>query len=885
MLPRTVLPLFLLGCLSSARADEPAAGQREPLITAQAIRALTPKQANEARPVVIAGVVTDSGSAERGFHIQDTTAGIFIQPTPLASGLQLGDRVEVEGLTDAGRFTPCIVARKLKRLGTAPLPESLPFDLTINDSQWFDGQWVHVWAIIQTARSEAGLTYIDVYNAHGRATLVIPGEEWTTTARRFRNEPLAVRGVCVGTFENRRVSDVPRIRVPELPKSIGLTTTRNGRAGAALLAIDELHRVTPQPHPPGIERARITGVVTATPLPNLLMVQDRAAGAAVWTDMPSGFPIGARIEAYGLLHRLGPRLTLTQSYVTRLGDTEVPQPVPATVAELAGGLRDAVRVRVEGRLEGFRPLGGWTAIILTGDGMRFAAYLAGTPEENGLNCKLEIGARVGLVGVPADVSPDRKPPEAPGLFLQSGNAVTVLEPPAPPQQTGAAETSALSARAAYMFGGVATLGLLGGGWLLALRGRTRRAIEDAKRQAEEKTRLERQLRQASKFEAVGRLAGGIAHDFNNLLTVINGCAELLEEEAARDGGRFSDLTGDIRKAGERAAALTGQLLTYSRKRDIVIQAIDLNAVVMDTLRLLGRVIGESIRIESHLAADLPPVRGEPGLLHQVMMNLAVNAKDAMPDGGTLTLTTALVTDSGPGTDGPAAGRQCVRLTVADTGVGMSEEVKARLFEPFFTTKAVGSGTGLGLATVSGIIQLLRGNITVDSKVGAGARFQIDLRIHGQPSSEPDFALPTPFPPTSRISTPQLTGKTILVVEDNEMVRATIVAGLRGEGATVLSANHPDDALLLLATHTGAVDALVTDVVMPGMSGPALVERTRDSRPDMRVVFMSGYTPEEVSRQGLCEDEVEFLQKPFTPDNLIRRLLRVLGRDVKPAART
>ena len=411
----------------------------------------------------------------------------------------------------------------------------------------------------------------------------------------------------------------------------------------------------------------------------------------------------------------------------------------------------------------------------------------------------------------------------------------------------------------------------------------RRAASEVKRQYEEKAQLERRLRQASKLEAVGRLAGGIAHDFNNLLTVINGSAELLTEQTTRDGGHLSELTEQIRRAGERAAALTGQLLTFSRKREVAISAVDLNEVVIDTVRLLDRVIGEDIRIETALASDLPAVRGEQGFLHQVAMNLAVNAKDAMPHGGVLSFSTSVVTEVVE--DQPGLLRQFVRLTVADTGVGMTEKDKDRIFEPFFTTKEVGDGTGLGLSTVYGIIQTVRGRIRVDSAIGRGTRFYIDFRIHGEPVSDAELSLPptpTPLPLSRTVSAAKLVGTTVLLVEDNEMVRDMLVTGLTGEGAIVLPAARPDHALRLLATHEGPIDVLVTDVVMPGMSGPVLAERVREIRPGIRVVFMSGYTADEVLRQGVLEEQVEFMQKPFTPDSLTRRLLRLLERDGTPA---
>jgi signal transduction histidine kinase/CheY-like chemotaxis protein len=421
--------------------------------------------------------------------------------------------------------------------------------------------------------------------------------------------------------------------------------------------------------------------------------------------------------------------------------------------------------------------------------------------------------------------------------------------------------------------------LFGSGWLIVLRHQVRKAAGVVKQQYEEKARLEVQLRQAAKLEAVGRLAGGIAHDFNNLLTVINGCAEILEDETSQEGGHINELAADIREAGERAASLTGQLLTFSRKREVPISAVNINEVVTESVRLLDRVIGENIHIQTVLGTDLPPVCGEPGLLHQVIMNLAVNAKDAMPGGGTLTLTTTRISEQVVTAEAAISLRHLVRLTVNDTGMGMTDEVKARIFEPFFTTKEVGTGTGRGLATVYGIIQTVRGKIHVDSAVGQGTTFHIDLRLHGEPLSDSDLAIPKRLSliPRRHLSSSKLKGATILLVEDNAMVRDLLVSRLNADGANVLSAENSAHALRILADYPNRVDVMVTDVVMPGMSGRVLADRVRVDRPAVEVVFMSGYTADVVLREGVLEDQVEFLQKPFTPDHLSNRLVGVLER--------
>jgi signal transduction histidine kinase/CheY-like chemotaxis protein len=416
-------------------------------------------------------------------------------------------------------------------------------------------------------------------------------------------------------------------------------------------------------------------------------------------------------------------------------------------------------------------------------------------------------------------------------------------------------------------------------WALALRNRVRGAAGEIARQCEAKSQLESKLRQAAKLEAVGRLAGGIAHDFNNLLTVINGCAEILEHTFRDDPDRAAELLRDLRRAGDKAAALTGQLLAFSRQKVFAPHPVNLNELVTETAGLLGRVISEAVTVRVDAAARFPVARAESGLVTQILFNLAVNARDAMPHGGTLTLATG-----NPGPD-------WVRLSVADTGCGMTDEVKARIFEPFFTTKEVGKGTGLGLATVFGIVETLGGKIQFRSEPGRGTTFEIDLpRDATVPAHRagPLTPLWLPTAPPSAVlrvahrneTSPHLRAQervdgVVLLVEDDDAVRLLARQILVQAGLTVVPAATPEEALELLATLE-RVDVLMTDVVMPGMGGRELAERVRGQRPGVRAVFMSGYTPDEVLRQGVLRDRVEFLQKPFTPDQLATRVLQVLS---------
>ena len=381
----------------------------------------------------------------------------------------------------------------------------------------------------------------------------------------------------------------------------------------------------------------------------------------------------------------------------------------------------------------------------------------------------------------------------------------------------------------------------------------------------ERKQLEEQLRQAQKMEAVGRLAGGVAHDFNNLLTVINGfCDVLLADLPASDLRRES--VAAIHGAGERAAGLTRQLLAFSRKAIVAPKVLDLNDIVDSVGKMLRRLIGEDVILTTSLAPGLDRVKADPGQVEQVLMNLAVNARDAMPAGGRLTIETGNL-ESGEGARYPglAPGRY-VRLVVSDTGHGMTEEVKARVFDPFFTTKEPGKGTGLGLATVYGIVQTYRGHVAVDSEVGAGTTFTILLPAEEAAADRPAGEVQQVAPRGT---------ETVLLVEDEGAVRRVARIALEALGYTVLEAASAADAVPAAAAHPGPVHLLLTDVVMPGQGGREVAQTVRARYPEVKVLYVSGYTDDAVVRHGVFEATDAFLQKPFTPLRLARKVRAVL----------
>ena len=383
-------------------------------------------------------------------------------------------------------------------------------------------------------------------------------------------------------------------------------------------------------------------------------------------------------------------------------------------------------------------------------------------------------------------------------------------------------------------------------------------------------RLEAQFLQAQKMEAVGQLAGGVAHDFNNLLTIITGYSDLVL--AGLD--RHDDMRGmieEIHKAEERAAGLTRQLLAFSRKQVLQPRVLDLNDLVVDVQKMLGRLIGEDIQLFTTLSPSLGRVKADPGQIEQILVNLAVNARDAMPDGGELVVETSDVdVDAAFARDCPELrpGRYTV-LTFTDTGCGMDKQTLDRIFEPFFTTKGQGRGTGLGLATVYGIVKQSGGYVYAQSEVGKGSAFRVYL-----PVVEEDAA----FVDAPRRRGPVPRGKeTVLLVEDEEGVRELARQVLQMNGYKVLEAENGQEDLRVAEGNGGMVDLLLTDVVMPHLGGRGLAEQMASLYPDVKVLYMSGYTDDAVIRTGVLQSENEFLQKPFTTTALLDKVREVLDK--------
>jgi two-component system cell cycle sensor histidine kinase/response regulator CckA len=407
-----------------------------------------------------------------------------------------------------------------------------------------------------------------------------------------------------------------------------------------------------------------------------------------------------------------------------------------------------------------------------------------------------------------------------------------------------------------------------GGQIIGIRS-TVEDITERRRSEEALRKSEEQLRQWQKVEAIGRLAGGIAHDFNNLLMTIKGCSEILLQECDAQDPRREEAE-EIQKAAERATSLTRQLLAFGRRQILQPQVLNLNKVVANMNKMLQRVIGEDIQLLTVLEPKLGPMKVDPGQIEQVIMNLAVNARDAMPRGGKLTIETANVL-----LDEDYAQRHVsvkpgsyVMLAVSDNGCGMDKETQSHLFEPFFTTKEKGKGTGLGLSTVYGIVKQSGGNIWAYSEVGQGTTFKIYLPMVIQ-------AVKEKYEPVERRRISTRGKETILVVEDEKAVRKMIRKTLQNKGYTVLEAQHGQEALDVCEHYSGPIHLMVTDVVMPQMSGKELAEKLAPSRREMQVLYMSGYPDNSIVQHGVLESGTEFLQKPFTLNTLEAKVRKLL----------
>ncbi|AWM37143.1 Blue-light-activated protein [Gemmata obscuriglobus] len=824
-----------------------------PLTQVADVRALSKADAAERRPVELTVAVTFVNRHLRDFFVQDVTAGVYVEESPLALGLAPGDRVILTGFTAPGTFAPAVVATGVRKIGSAEFPAPELHNLDPDDNRWLDARYVEGRVYVQRYQYNGVRVLFSVATAKGTAVINVPDNGLNLSrAAALVGSVVRFRGVCnsprhdpntgtasaVGRFLVASLDDIE-----PLPESNGST---------APIPIANVHRGFVTGPAPFARPVAVRGVVTYALEKNKVQeiaVQDDTGAALVYPSEPTDLRVGAAVLVRGYSSPRSSAIRLEHAVVSLAGPPRTaPAPFPTSADQI---LRDArwgrlVEVAGEVRAAAAERDGEWL-VTCTDMGRQFVVAYSG-PDGAALG-DLEPGTQVTITGV---VFPVAAQQEGDALCIRINSPEDVFvrsrPPPPPPESWWTAR------RVTRLLVGVGVAGLLVGGWILTLRRQVRRQAAEIRARYEREAELSRSLQESRRLEALGRLVGGIAHDFNNLLTVILGSGQLVRDLVPA-ASPADELLRTVIQAGERGADLTGQLLTFSRRNPIALEPMDLNEVLQEIEKLVRPAVGDGVRVVTDYAPDLPPVRADRGVLTQLVLNLATNARDAMDGAGELGLRTRCVA---------VAGRPVARLVVSDNGCGMDDATKARVFEPFFTTKPVGKGTGLGLATVYGIVNGLGGTIALESAVGQGTTFSIDLpgdRSAGNRAARATPGRPRPAPAVGPV----------LLVDDDPSVRATTAAILRYAGVIVVEADAPGAALDLIRHASEPFAVLITDIVMPELSGPQLAEQVRLRCPDIRVLFISGYPREELPQNTMPREGDRFLHKPFAAVQLLVEL--------------
>ena len=787
---------------------------------------------------------------------------------PVPADVVPGSQVEIEGFSNPGEFAPVVALATARLAG----PGRRPLPLQVDNPAILSMEAENRWAAIQgTIR---GVTYFENENltldmtVGGQPFAVrLLGESSPQALAGWIDSEAAIEGILSPMFDAWRHLQAfhllaysrrfIRIVKPAPPDPFAVPVT----------AIPELWEFQSLRSPD--HRFKTAGVVTLAKRDGTVYLADGGNGLRIQTGFANPLRVGQRVEAAGFLPLQSTDRTLENAVWRSAGAGSLPSPVRATALEALGGSLDSRLIQLDAELLDSRISFGDRLLMLQAGNTMFTAYLE-EPQPSQSVSDLRLGSMLRLTGVCA-VRWDwqRTPPEVLSfrLLLRTPADVAIIQ-----------LASWWTLRHTLIILGFSFAGaLLFLIWGVSLRARVRAQTGVIRAKLEREAHLESQLAEAQKMESIGRLAGGVAHDFNNLLTVINGYSALVLQ-GLRDDNQMRGPISEVLHAGERVADLTRQLLAFSRKQVHQPRPLNLNSLISEDEALLRRLLGERVRVTTRLAPALALVTADPGQIHQVLLNLAANGRDAMPQGGTLELVTVNVDiDAATASGRPeAAPGPYVMLAAADTGIGMDAETREHIFEPFFTTKSRTNGTGLGLSTVYGIVRQNHGFIEVESNPGEGSVFRIYLpAIRGV---EPPLETPATASPT-----PNSGSATILVVEDSEPVRRLAADSLRQHGYRVLEAESGEAAARLVATLQQPIDLLLTDVVMPGMTGRQLAERIQALLPAVNVLFTSGYSEELVQNGGL-DPGVAFLAKPFTPDELIAKVQELLHRKGGPSDR-
>jgi signal transduction histidine kinase/CheY-like chemotaxis protein len=831
----------------TSRAAASVSGALPEIRSVRAVKALPRAEASRGYPVRVEGVVIALNPRYDGYFLQDGSAGVFVfLPRTQASLPRVGQRVRLSGLTDKGGFAPVIRHRSLEALGTAPLPAPVRIEPGDVFHGWEENLWVEFEGIATAVVTDARTHQLELFAGPRRVLVWFSEGDSPDRLQSLVNARVLVQGVysplftASGAWLGFRIftTSPGMLKVLDPPAAAG-----DFRSIASLSQFDV--RGAPR------RRFRTAGAVTYRDTRGRLYLQDGDNSLHVVGNGPGDPPLHtwATVEGFLSPDTATPQL----EHVRWLSATPGSPVAPArALAELlASGDLDGRLVAVEGFVESRRTSAGELQLSLLAGRSRFTASME-APGSGVEFPDLRPGALLRLTGVPvAEQWRSFAGARLATLWLRNANDIVVLRH-APWWDLQ---------RALYAAFAVSLLLIFVLAWVVRLRHNL--AVQMTLR-----SKLEERLLHAQKLESVGRLAGGVAHDFNNYLTVVLFYTSQLLDSFPDAGAVRRQLTA-IHDVAQRAASLTGQLLAFSRKQLLQPVPCDLNEIITQAKATLLPLIGEDIELVIR-QNKVDRVNIDPAQFLQVLVNLAVNARDAMPKGGKLIFETA-TQELGPEDarlgDGLRPG-QYVGISITDTGVGMDHATRQRIFEPFFTTKERGRGTGLGLAVVFGIVKQSNGHIEVQSKPGEGSCFRIYL-----PATE--AAAPEPEPQAHKSE--RAGAEVILVVEDQAAVRTLLRGGLQARGYTVLDAASPAEALKLLDDPAASIDLLLTDIVMPEMSGRALAAEAILKRPGIRVLYMSGYSEEVFTDQKAGSDTISYLQKPFSPSQVAAAVRSILDR--------
>ncbi len=824
------------------------------------VKLLSNRDAGRGYPVHFQAVVTHWNPRRIDLIVQDGQAAAYVDSPPTRDPrLSLGSLVEIEGQTRSGDFAPLIRPSSVKVIGK----NELPAPLHVLPSEGFAGIEENMWAelegVIRSAVPDGlGGAQIELVSAQTRVMVLLQDAPAQDVMEDWVDSQARVRGVYAPVFSSDRQLLGFRLQTPSVEQMDILRPHLGDTFASPPRLIHSLLEYQPEGFPR--HRVKVEGQVIYQGMDGLLYVADDSGGIRIEGAGSDAPPLGSSVQVLGFLTQdhNQPVLEHAQIKPATAARSET-KPLPSVAEAVLSGEHDGQLISVEGYLVQRRSASGDQLFSLDAGRQKFTAVLEHPQAVTGWE-DLREGALLKLTGVCEIQWNQRSVPPSPDAFR------LLLRTPADVQVIRHSPWWTLE-RAMKILGGLLALVLLAAIWVTALRRRVHIQTALLRKQMEHRETLEARLRQSQKLESVGRLAGGIAHDFNNLLTVINGYANLLIMDLAGNPQALESVR-EVKNAGEKAAQLTRQLLAFSRKQILQPVVLDLNTLVADLGAMLRRLIGEDIELITNLATVPSRVMVDSGQLTQVLMNLTVNARDAMPKGGKLTVEIRNVEldDKAVELHPEVIPGSYVLLAVSDTGTGMDEETRAHLFEPFFTTKDVGKGTGLGLATIFGIVKQSGGHIWVDSEPGRGTTFNIYL------------------PRVSDEETPEkLTGggestrgnETVLVVEDQKDVRLLVTRSLNAYGYRVLATANAEEALACTQAHDGRIHLLLTDVVMPGMDGKELATRLAKLQPEIRVLYMSGYPESVIAHKGILDPGVDYIQKPFTPDALAARVRDML----------